>query len=170
MQEITNQPCQFCGEDKLALREVEEDIPHFGRVYILTAECSACGYKNTDVEPAEQKEPCKYTLRVENEKDLDVRIVKSGSATVKIPHIITMEPGPASNGYVTNVEGLLERVKSAIQTAGEAEDEPAAKKKAKNLLKKLTKVLLGREPLKIIIEDPTGFSAIISEKATKGKL
>lgn len=170
MQEIKNQDCQFCGEKKLTLREVEEDIPHFGRVFILSMECDACGYRKSDVEPAESKEPCKYTLEVESDKDLDIRIIKSGSATVKIPRVITMEPGPASSGYVTNVEGLLERVKSAIQTAAESEDDPAAKKKAKNLTKKLTKVLFGKEKLKIIIEDPTGFSAIISEKATKGKV
>ncbi len=170
MQEIKNQPCQFCGENKLSLREIEEEIPHFGRVYILTAECEACHYKKSDVEPAEKKEPCKYTLEIDNEKDLDIRVVKSGSATVKIPHVITIESGPASSGYVTNVEGVIERVKSAIQSAGEAEDDPSKKKKAKNIVKKLNKVLLGREKLKLIIEDPTGFSAIISDKATKSKL
>ena len=100
----------------------------------------------------------------------NVKIVKSGGAMIKIPHIITIESGPASNGYITNVEGLLERVKKVIQTAAESEDDVAVKKKAKNMLKKLGKVLVGREKLKIIIEDPTGHSAIISEKATKGKI
>ena len=58
-----------------------------------------------------------------------------------------------------------------IQSAANAEeDDPAAKTKAKNLIKKLNKALVGREPLKIIIEDPSGHSAIISDKAQKGKL
>ena len=52
----------------------------------------------------------------------------------------------------------------------EAEDDDAAKKKAKNMIKKLNNVILGREPLKIIIEDQTGHSAIISDKAQKSKL
>ena len=81
-----------------------------------------------------------------------------------------MEAGPASNGYVTNVEGLLERVKKNIESAADAEDDAAAKKKAKNLIKKLNKVLVGRESLKIIIEDPTGHSVIISDKAQRSKL
>ncbi|SRR3989338_719094 len=170
MSELKNQLCNFCGEQKLTLKEEEIEIPYFGRVYIFSMECGSCHYRKSDVEPAEQKEPCKYTLEVSSEDDLNIKIVKSGEATVKIPHIITMEAGPASNGYVTNVEGLLERVKKNIESAADAEDDAAAKKKAKNLIKKLNKVLVGRESLKIIIEDPTGHSVIISDKAQRSKL
>ena len=133
-------------------------------------ECASCNYRKSDVEPAEVKEPCKYTFEVESEDDLNVKIIKSAEATVKIPHVMTIESGPASEGYITNIEGLLERVKKQIQSAAESEDDPAAKKKAKNLLKKLSKVLVGREKLKIIVEDPSGFSAIVSEKAQRNKL
>jgi len=38
------------------------------------------------------------------------------------------------------------------------------------MVKKLQKVLWGDEKLKLIIEDPTGNSAIISDKAVKAKL
>jgi len=170
MAEISNQPCPFCGENKCTLREDEIDIPFFGRVFVMSLDCLACGARKSDVESAEEKPPCKYTLNVENEEDLNIKIVKSAGATVKIPRIITMESGPASIGFVTNVEGLLERVKKAIQSAGESEDDPADKKKAKNLLNKLGKVMIGREKIKIIIEDPTGNSVIISDKAQKSKI
>src|SRR3989344_5326669 len=170
MPELANQPCTFCGESKATLREDEVDIPYFGRVFIFSMHCGACNAHQSDVEPAEQKEPCKFTFEVENDSDLNVKIVKSGEATVKIPHIITIEPGPAANGYVTNVEGLLERVKSIIESTAESEDDPNVKKKAKNLIKKLNKVMVGREKLKIILEDKTGHSAIISEKAQESKL
>jgi len=170
MSEITSQTCSICGKNKLTLREEKIEIPYFGRVYVLSMECSACGYRKSDVEPEEKKEPCKYTLEIDSEDDLNIKLVKSGEAKVKIPHIITIEPGPTSNGYVTNVEGLLERVKKIIESTAESEDDPAAKKKAKNMVKKLNKVLVGREKLKIIIEDSTGHSAIISDKAQKGKI
>ncbi len=160
----------MCAENKTTLREEEVDIPHFGRVFILSADCGGCGYRKSDLEPAEKKEPCKYTFEVTSEDDLNVKVVKSGDATIKIPHIMTIKSGPASNGYVTNVEGLLERVKKMIESVAESEDDPAIKKKAKNQIKKLGKVLVGRENLKIIIEDPTGHSAIISDKAQKSKL
>jgi zinc finger protein len=170
MSEIKDQECPFCGDKKAILREEDIEIPFFGRVYVLSMECEACGTRKSDVEPVESKEPCKYTLEVESEDDLNIKIVKSGQATVKIPRIITMESGPASNGYVTNVEGLLERAKKIIQSAAESEDDPAAKKKAKNLIKKLNKILVGREKIKISIEDPSGHSCIVSDKAVKGKL
>ena len=57
-----------------------------------------------------------------------------------------------------------------IESVRDNEEDQDKKKKAKNLLKKLNKVLWGQEPLKIIIEDPTGNSAIISDKAVKSKL
>ena len=41
---------------------------------------------------------------------------------------------------------------------------------SKNLLKKLWKVENGEQELKIVIEDPSGNSAIISEKAEVSKL
>lgn len=170
MPELKGQKCGLCGENKAILREEQIDIPLFGKVFVFSVQCEGCGYHKSDVEPAETKEPCKYTLEVSAEDDMSIKIVKSGEATVKIPHIITIEAGPASEGYVTNVEGLLERVKKMIESAGEAEEDEAAKKKAKNMIKKLNKVILGREPLKIIIEDQSGHSAIISEKAQKSKM
>lgn len=172
MSELIDQQCALCGERKLTLREEEVEIPYFGRVYVLSMDCSACGYRKADVEPAEPKEPCRYTLEVTSDADLSIKIIKSAEATVKIPRIITIESGPASEGYITNVEGLLERVKGMIQSSADAEGEedPAAKTKAKNLIKKLNNVLVGREPLKIIIEDQSGHSAIISDKAQKNKL
>ena len=170
MSEIMNQLCPFCQSKKAILREEEIDIPHFGRTFVLSMQCDACGVKKSDVEPAEKKEPAKYTLEIQSDDDLNIKIVKSGEATIKIPHVITIEPGPASNGYITNVEGLLERVKKVIESSVGSEEDDSLRKKAKNLVKKLNKVILGREKLKLIIEDLTGHSAIISDKAQKSKL
>lgn len=170
MVEIKGEECAFCGEKKLTLREEQIDVPHFGKLFVLTMECEGCGYKKSDVEPAEKKEPCKYTLEVTSEADMQIKVVKSGEATLKIPHIITVEPGPASEGYITNVEGVLDRVRKMIVSSVESEEDEDTRKKAKNLLKKIDNVILGRDSLKIILEDKSGHSAIISEKAQRSKL
>ena len=60
-------------------------------------------------------------------------------------------------------------MKHQIEVAKESEEDDEDKKKAKNLLKKLMKIMWGQEKQKIIIEDPTGNSAIISDKAVKSK-
>ena len=170
MAELKGQKCSICEKDELTLSEELIEIPHFGKVFVFSMVCGACGYKKSDLEPEESKEPCKYTLEVTSEEDLSIKIVKSGEARVKIPHIITMEPGPASNGFITNVEGLLQKVREIIEDSVQNEEDTSDKKKAKNLIKKLDAVMLGRETLKIIIEDESGHSAIISDKAQKSKL
>ena len=169
MSEISGQECLVCGKKELILREDEVDIPHFGRVFVFSMQCNGCGYRKADLEPAEKKDPATYTFEINSEDDLNVKIVKSGNATIKIPRIITIESGPSSEGYITNIEGLIERVKKIIQSAAESEDDKSVKKKAKNQVKKLNNVLLGRESLKIIISDPSGNSAIISDKTQKSK-
>ena len=169
-EELKNQQCPICREPKATLREEEMDVPHFGVTFIFSITCEGCGYRKADVESAEEKTPCRCTFEVADDKDLNVRVVKSGEATVKIPHIMTIEPGPTSDGYITNVEGLITRVKDVLESTMKSEEEEADQKKLRNMIKKLNRVLAGHEPLKIIIEDPTGNSDIISEKTQKAKL
>ena len=61
-------------------------------------------------------------------------------------------------------------MKRQIEQLKEVIEDSEDVKKAKNALKKITRVMWGQEPLKLVIEDPTGNSAIISEKAVKEKL
>ncbi len=170
VQKLENQLCPVCHKKTLTLTEAEEEVPYFGRVYLFSMSCASCQYSKADVEASEQKEPCKYTFEITSEDDLSVRVVKSSTATVKIPHFGSIEPGPASEGYVTNIEGILQRMKKIIEDIKNNSEEKEDIKKAKNLLKKLTKVMWGQEKAKIIIEDPNGNSAIISDKAEKSKL
>ena len=167
---VDGEQCPMCHQKTLSLMEDETEIPYFGKVFLFSMNCKNCKYHIADVESAEQKEPAKYIFELSKVDDLNVRVVKSGSATVKIPHVTEITPGPASNGFVSNIEGILNRVKSAIETARDSEEGEDAKQKAKNLLKKLFRARCGEEKLKIIIEDPTGNSAIISDKAVKEKL
>ncbi len=168
--ELTGQPCPFCHTDNLTLTEKNMEVPHFGKVAVFGMTCSNCKFHKGDVEVLERNEPAKYTIDVSGEEDMKIRIVKSSEATIKIPHITTVTPGPASQGFVTNVEGIFNRVRREIENLRDSEEDPVAKKKAKNLLRKIQKVMWGEDTQKIIIEDPSGNSAIISEKAVKTKL
>ena len=165
-----HQPCPLCHEKSLILTEREIEVPYFGKVYLFSMTCNNCKYHKADVEAIDKKEPVKYEFEISSEEDMKVRVVKSSEAVVKLPHIATITPGPASQGYVTNIEGILNRVKYQIESAKEMEEDDVDKKKAKNLLKKLTKIAWGQEMQKLIIEDPSGNSAIISDKAIKTML
>jgi len=167
---LPGQDCPMCNTKNLTLIEQEMEIPYFGNVYLFSMTCSNCKYHKADVECAETHEGARYTIDVDSEEDMKIRIVKSAESIVKIPHMITMEPGTASQGFVTNVEGLLRRAKMIIEQARNSAEDKSDIKKAKNMLKKLQKVMWGQEKLKIIIEDKTGNSAIISDKVVKKKI
>jgi zinc finger protein len=166
---IEGEHCPFCNEKKLALMEMERDVPYFGKVYIFSMDCNGCGYHKADVEAAENHGPVKYSLDIDSEQDMKIRIVKSSTATIKIPHIGSIASGEASNGYVTNVEGILNRLKKQVEIIRDESDDKAEQKKAKNMIKKIIKVIWGQEKVKMTLEDPHGNSAIISDKAVKGK-
>ncbi len=171
MEELKNQPCPGCGKKELTLREEEKDIPYFGNTFILSMHCNSCGFSKTDIESAEQKDPVRIVFTTESEEDMKVRIVKSSNALVKIPQMrMSMEPGEASEAFISNIEGLLNKFEKVLESQRDGTDDNAVRKKAKNLLKKLWKVKLGDVPLKIIIEDKSGNSAIISDKAEVSKL
>lgn len=167
---LSGQMCPFCKTKNLTLTEQEREVPYFGKVYLFSMNCSNCKYHKADVEAVENKEPSRYTIEVNGEEDMKIRVVKSSQATIKIPHIASITPGPASNGYITNIEGIFNRIKHQIETARDNEEDQEAKKKAKNMLKKIQRVTWGQDKVKMTIEDPSGNSAIISEKAEKKKL
>ena len=133
----------------MTLMEEKMEVPYFGKMYLFSMSCGFCKYHKADIEAEEQKDPCKYTIDIDSEKDMKIRVVKSSGATVKIPHMITMESGPSSDGYVTNMEGLLNRIKAIIESARDNAEDDSDKKKAKNMLKKLTKAMWGQDKLKI---------------------
>lgn len=169
-EEATINACPLCHQKTLTLMERETEVPYFGKVFLFSMTCSNCKYHKSDVESVERKEPCKYTFEISSEEDMKVRVVKSSEATVKIPHISTITPGPASQGFVTNIEGILNRVKYQIETLRDTAEDDEDRKKAKNLLKKLLNIIWGKEKQMVIIEDPSGNSAIISDKAEKSGL
>ncbi|MBS3172456.1 ZPR1 zinc finger domain-containing protein [Candidatus Woesearchaeota archaeon] len=166
MDELKNQKCPVCGKNKLTLREEDIDVPFFGKTFVFSMCCEECNFSKADVEAAEQKTPVKITFEINSEKDMSVRVIKSSNALVKIPQMkMSMEPGEASDGFVSNIEGLLHKFELVLEQQRDTAEEEDVKKQAKNLLKKLWKVKLGDQPLKIIIEDKSGNSAIISDKS-----
>ncbi len=165
MEKLDKQKCPICMTNNMTLTEDEMDVPYFGKTYIFNMHCSNCNYNKSDVESQEQKDPVKITFEISSEDDLKVRVVKSGEANIKIPQLrMSVEGGPNGEGYISNIEGLLDRFKKIIEDERDMAEDDDVKKTAKNLLKKLWKVKMGDIPVKVVIEDPTGNSAIISKK------
>lgn len=115
----------------------------------------------------QQGEPVRYVFRTTTQEDLTVRVVRSMSASIEIPELgVRIDPGPTCQGFVSNIEGVLDRIVHAIGSAivdGDAEE----RENARLLLKKISHVKCGELPVTFILEDPTGNSAIVSDSAEK---
>ncbi|MBR7051350.1 MAG: ZPR1 zinc finger domain-containing protein [Methanobrevibacter sp.] len=158
--------CPACGIEGVAKSIMKElEIPHFGQVMETTLQCPSCGFKHSDILALEHKDPAKYVLEI-NKNTLSVRVVRSQSATVIIPEAgIKVEPGPKSEGYVTNVEGVLTRFESAVIRALKLFDDAESQKNAKSTLKFIQELKKGNGTATLIILDPFGQSSIVSDSA-----
>ena len=156
--------CPACNTEGVAtsiMREIE--IPHFGKVLETTIQCSSCGFKHSDIIALEQNDPAKYILKI-GKDNLDTRIVRSQSATVSIPELgVKVEPGPKSEGYVTNVEGVITRFEEAVKQALHLFNDNNSQKNAKIVLKELNSIISGEKTATLIIQDPFGQSNIVSD-------
>ncbi|MEM2897391.1 MAG: ZPR1 zinc finger domain-containing protein [Candidatus Bathyarchaeia archaeon] len=160
--------CPLCGKDELTLNELEYNVKYFGKVILLTEICKSCGFKHSDVYPLSSKEPCLIKARIECVEDLSMKVVRSSSATIKIPEFgISVYPGPSSNGFISNVEGFLERIEEVIGFLRSTSNDSEKKKRCDELIEKIRRAKDGKIRFTIVIEDLTGNSAIISENSSK---
>ncbi len=129
--------------------------------------CQSCGYRYTDVQSLSSKEPVTWRFVASSQEDLSVRVVRSMKATITIPEIgVSIDPGPGCEGFVSNIEGVIRRVETVLDTIllSASDDE---RRQAETLIKKLSDALTGEQSLTIIIRDPLGISFIDSEKAVQ---
>ncbi len=159
--------CPNCSR-QLKLFTQTYNIPYFGMVFQSTFLCS-CGYKFVDIFPFEEKAPARYRVTV-TENELNSRVVKSSTCIIKVPELgVSVDPGPSSEGVITNIEGILRRIEDAVKIAIRWGDK-AQKEEGKKILKKLRKVLDGKKSVTLILEDPRGFSYIDSEQVEREPL
>ena len=169
MQKIVPGPCPSCSKE-IEYRYQTEDIPYFSDILIISANCPHCGYRYVDTQLLKSSEPSKHTLSVTGSGDLATRVIRSMTASIAIPELgVEIDPGPACTGFVTNVEGVLDRIGNVVEATCRWND-GEAKEKACALLEKIAQAREGKFPFTIILSDPSGNSAIISEKAEKTSL
>lgn len=116
MESIVAHDCIICGQDQgLQMLAHTEEIPYFGEHTQVTLSCKACGWCQTDFIPSEGREPICLSFRVCSEQDLTVRVVRGASATVRLVKAdLEARPGSHSTGYVSNIEGVLNRFQEVL--------------------------------------------------------
>ena len=158
--------CPVCGGKNTATYTTQtHELAYFGEIVESTIQCEKCGFRHNDILATEQKDPAKHSLII-SKKNLDSRVVKSQSATVSLPKIgIKVEPGPKSEGYISNVEGVLIRFKEATERALNMFTDAASQENGKKVLENINKVLDGEMETLLLIEDPFGQSKIMDVRA-----
>ena len=183
MESDVDLPCPTCkSEGSLKLLSMSSEIPYFGEHTQITLSCDKCGMRQTDFIPSEERGALSFTLSIEKDEHLQARIVRGSSGTVRIPELdLEVAPGTQSTGYVSNVEGVVNRFIDIIRMmmrqirtdieGGENDDEQNLEKlfQLEMALTALAKgELLGDLSLEIL--DPKGHSIIGHDDAIKRAL
>lgn len=164
--------CPACDGRGLEYTAEPVELPFMGTSLEILLRCERCGYRHADFVLTEHREPTRYSYLVTKPEDMSVRVVRSGSGTIRIPEFgISVEPGAASEAFVSNVEGILVRIERVLdQLLRDAEDEEQ-RVRILDLQDVLGAMRDGKAPpCTVILEDPFGNSAILAEGAVKERI
>ena len=170
MESIVEQPCPLCSSDAgLKMIALTTEIPYFGEHTQITLVCDSCGWKQTDFIPAEGKVPGIWSIKIDDVSKMNTRIVRSSSGIIRIIDLdLEVEPGASASGYITNIEGVINRFEDSIGIIlrqAETEQEFDTIEKCEELLNKLNNIKNGEMQVTIEIIDPRGHSQILHEDA-----
>ncbi|HKZ23092.1 MAG TPA: ZPR1 zinc finger domain-containing protein [Thermoplasmata archaeon] len=155
-------PCPGCARSTLTFRALSLDLPFFGDAVQTTLVCGSCGYRNADVLLSRDSGPIRIELDVTMPADLSARVARSSSGTIRIPSLgATMEPGPRSEAFITNVEGVLHRFRDVARGAAVTAVTPEERISAQAAVERFERLIGGLDPFTIVLEDPTGNSDIL---------
>ena len=166
-------PCPMCrATGGITLLTTSITVPYFGDALESTLRCEGCGFRHADFMILGQKDPMRLTFRSASTDDLSVRVIRSNSGTIRIPELgFTAEPTPLSESFVSNVEGVLERAKDILLTALDWHGEdPEKRALLEGYLASHEAFMNGRAPFTLVIDDPYGNSAIVSETVERRAL
>lgn len=126
---------------------------------MVSSKCASCGFNHTDVIELEDRGHKEAKIVVDGKK-LNQIVVRSSSCRVEIPEAgLELQPGPFSNGFITTVEGVLERFEVAVRRAMPESAEGIQRRD--NLIQWIQRAKNGQERFTLILEDPRGVSGII---------
>ncbi|XP_042508897.1 zinc finger protein ZPR1-like [Macadamia integrifolia] len=150
--------CGACGV-KCETRMFVTNIPYFQEVIVMASSCDACGYRNSELKPGGRipEKGKSITVRVQSVNDLSRDVIKSDTASVKIPEIDLELASGTLGGVVTTIEGLITKISESLErvhgfTFGDSLDDQR-KSKWIDFRVRLIKLLSLEEPWTLILDD-----------------
>ncbi|KAB1210465.1 Zinc finger protein ZPR1 [Morella rubra] len=157
--------CMRCGENGIT-RFLMTLIPNFRKILLSAFECPHCNERNNEVQFAGEIQPrgCCYHLEVPSgdPKMLNRQVVKSESATIKVPELDFEIPPEAQRGSLSTVEGILLRAADELQALQEERKkvDPQTAEAIDQFILKLKACATGDSSFTFILDDPAGNSFI----------
>ncbi|XP_058724496.1 uncharacterized protein LOC131595973 [Vicia villosa] len=157
--------CMRCHQNGTT-RFLFTSIPNFRKILLSAFECPHCGERNNEVQFAGEIQPrgCCYSLVIPagEQKMFNRQVVKSESATIKIPELEFEIPPEAQRGSLSTVEGILMRAADELQALQEERRKvaPETADAIDQFLVKLRACATAESSFTFIIDDPAGNSYI----------
>ncbi|MHA2059213.1 MAG: ZPR1 zinc finger domain-containing protein [Candidatus Ranarchaeia archaeon] len=157
--------CPSCEENALERVQTTINVPHFGETLLITFKCKSCQYRRTEVLSLTEKPAQKFVFHVKTQDHLKVRIVKSSRAIVRIPEFqFESTPGSKAQGFIGSIETLLEQVEATLKILMKwTQDNPKKHQQLLKLQHLLQKARSEDTSFTVVLEDPSGNSAILPD-------
>lgn len=169
---IDSAVCPACASKGMEYNAEQIDLPYLGDSLETMLRCPACGYRHTDFVLTETKEAMRDEYVIQEADDMSVRVVRSSSGTLRIPELgVLIEPGIASEAFISNVEGVFVRVERVLDQLHRDSESAQQKQRIEALLARFQQLRDGKGgEVTLVIEDPFGNSAILHDDAIRIKL
>lgn len=152
--------CYRNGMTRLLLTK----IPFFREIIVSSFSCEHCGWDNTEIQSAGriQDQGVRYALTVRSSEDMNREVVKTDSATTRIPELDFEIPAFSQKGALTTVEGLINRAISGLEQDQPTRraNEDAIAERIDEFIFRLKELKLMDSPFTLIIDDPSGNSFV----------
>ncbi|XP_056096179.1 zinc finger protein ZPR1 [Rhinichthys klamathensis goyatoka] len=139
-------------------------IPFFKEIIISSFTCPHCNWTNTEIQSAGriQEQGVLYTLQVKTKQDMNREVVKSDSASTRIPQLDFEIPPFTQKGSLSTIEGLLDRAVAGLEQDQPIRKgtDPAVAEKIDEFIQRLKNLKEVEEEFTLIIDDPSGNSFI----------
>ena len=160
--------CVICGFDGgLSMLAHTEEIAYFGEHTQVTLTCPGCGWRQTDFIPAEAREGSSHTYRIDSTDDLQVRVIRGSACTVRLLELdLEVRPGSHSTGYVSNIEGVLNRFQDVVDMVGRQaaiEGDDGAITELEQMTQAMLEIRRGQREATLQLQDPHGHSMILTD-------
>lgn len=148
------------------------DIPYFKETVIMAFRCDFCGYRSNEVKSGSEisEKALRLTLTVSEESDLKRDVLKSDTASLRIPEISLELMAGTLGGFFSSVEGTLCQVRDQFENLPQAafDSGDSVNKENRSLLnvvEDINDLIALKRPFTFILEDPLANTYIQNPRA-----